>query len=165
MNEFKKSDLRTGMKVMTRKGSEYTYDEKQERFISDGGYSWFYLCDISDDLKCEPLSAFDITEVFEYQSIWQRKPEPKRMTKAEIEAALGYEVEIAPEVKEVERYAKKGEWIVVKTPNDDRFKVDEKYKAEVVIGDGILVLHPDGKCGGKAFMADRTYNVLEGYTP
>ena len=110
---MKKSDLRTGYRVTTRSGKKYTVlidavnvHGTESIFASKGGFNYFSHYD--DDLRCRSENKnYDIVKVEVpcgpgttlkdndngFITLWVR-PEPKEMTLAEIEAALGYPVKI-----------------------------------------------------------------------
>lgn len=123
-----KSDLRTGMIVTTRKGKEYVFvkgfivdDEYTMKSCEDGILvngqtpSWTKMTHYDDELKAGiGYESLDIMKVeisnhpYAFTNIpynkkhrklvWERK-EPKKMTVAEIEAILGYKIEVVSEVK------------------------------------------------------------------
>lgn len=88
-----------------------------ERYLVVGNFlmgesDYFIKGDFTDDLTNRGLRKFDIVRIYEdicrietlhnkdLDIIWERKP--KKMTKEEIEEALGYEIEIIKEVKEIQ---------------------------------------------------------------
>lgn len=107
------SDLKTGLVV------EYSNDEKalvvNNRLLSLVGYN--LLESYNDDLTCCSNPNYNIDRVYSLNAnelysledllcpdtsdlIWEREditPKPQKMTKAEIEAQLGYEIEIVEE--------------------------------------------------------------------
>ena len=121
---MKKSDIRNGMHVITMSDEEYVIiDNVQAReqiinnntadivMINVGYYhGWMDFDGYDDDLRYHKDAVYDIKEVYEprfysytlspvkedremFIKVWER-PIPKKMTKAEIEAELGYEIEI-----------------------------------------------------------------------
>lgn len=110
-----KSELKTGMVVTARDMEKYmVYKDcayKDEHTLSvlareDG--VWSSIDNYNDDLTVPDCRSLDIMKVevpkhprlawqkykeSNYTTIWERKP-PKKMTVAEIEAILGYSVEI-----------------------------------------------------------------------
>ena len=122
---MKKSELKTGYVVRLRNGNDYVvyrgvsimyngnhYTDVLVRVVGDES-SWFSLTDFGDDLLCNEFSEWDIVKVFnithaytlqnvKYNSnldndlLWSRV-EPKEMTLAEIEMALGYPIKIVKE--------------------------------------------------------------------
>lgn len=113
-----KSELKNGMVVTTRDMEKYMFYKdcvyKNEHTLSvfareDG--VWTNIDTYSDDLTFSDCKALDIMKVEvlkhprlawqkyntnNYVTIWERKS-PKKMTVAEIEAILGYKVEIISE--------------------------------------------------------------------
>lgn len=118
----KLSELKTGMRVILRNGSEYVVMKDCHMYFSDIDAlvnitkigSWLDINeDYYEDMTCaDGCTEFDIMEVYEfsfcgltihnlikninngkYACIYKRH-QPKKMTKAEIEAILGYEVDI-----------------------------------------------------------------------
>lgn len=88
-----------------------------ERYLVVGDFlmgesDYFIKDDFTDDLANRGLRKLDIIRIYEdihkietlhdkdLDIIWERKP--KKMTKEEIEEALGYEIEIIKEVKEIQ---------------------------------------------------------------
>lgn len=88
-----------------------------ERYLVVGDFlmgesDYFIKDDFTDDLANRGLRKLDIIRIYEdihkietlhdkdLDIIWERKP--KKMTKEEIEKALGYEIEIIKEVKEIQ---------------------------------------------------------------
>ena len=88
-----------------------------ERYLVVGDFlmgvnDYFIKGDFTDNLANRGLRKFDIVRIYEdicrietlhnkdLDIIWERKP--KKMTKEEIEEALGYEIEIIKEVKEIQ---------------------------------------------------------------
>lgn len=115
-----KSELKTGMIVITREGKEYMvfrdfhYQNKKpiDCIVSLTG-TWSDLLCFNEDLTCMAnIKDLDIMKVkviyhphlmfkndlnaTHYKTIWER-PEPKKMTVSEIEAILGYKIEIIAE--------------------------------------------------------------------
>lgn len=105
---MKKSDLKHGMWVRIRSGElcfvTYPYDDTALIITNDDGYD--YVISYNDDLTADWSDMErDIMEVFEPEwsnrplnvnrlvSIWKRGYK-KKMTVAEVEAVLGYAVEI-----------------------------------------------------------------------
>lgn len=128
---MKKSDIKNGMHVITKDGSEYIImsdiyapkqieDNNTAKVVMlgiDGGWMNFdqyddYLCfrDTEEEV-CDDDFLYDIEEVYipklyawtlesvleernknDFTRLWKRGV--KKMTKAEIEAELGYEIEI-----------------------------------------------------------------------
>ena len=94
--------------VELRNGERYLV---VENFLM-GESDYFIKGDFTDDLTNRGLRKFDIVRIYEdicrietlhnkdLDIIWERKP--KKMTKEEIEEALGYEIEIIKEVKEIQ---------------------------------------------------------------
>lgn len=124
---MKKSELRTGMIVTLRSGNEYVFfkdfavdddycmKNDNEGIIVNGQLpSWARIKNYSNDLKHNTYQDLDIVKVeipshpYAFTNIpydkrdrklmWERK-EPKKMTVAEIEAILGYKIEVVSEVK------------------------------------------------------------------
>ena len=114
-----RSDLRTGVVVTFRNGLKanvykefYNGNGNKDAALTDGN-TCICLDGYTKDLTCSWNNAYDIVEI-EYPlsvislcknpngsnlatgSIWKRET-PKRMTLAEIEAELGYKVEIVEE--------------------------------------------------------------------
>ena len=123
---MKKSDIKNGMHVITKDGSEYiimsnvgaqnqtTTCEIAMINLSNG---WMPFDEYDDNLRHiddddDRDDSYDIKEVYapkhyadtvisvlsrinkcKFVKLWER-PIPKKMTKAEIEAELGYEIEI-----------------------------------------------------------------------
>jgi len=113
---MKKSDLKTGMMVVTRDGDEYmvmlgvsyaglTSDSCDVIVSKDG---WIPLCNYSDDLnlKEDGMPEFNIVAVYlplraaslwrkdiakdrSWKCVWKREEPPVEMTVAEIEKKLG----------------------------------------------------------------------------
>ena len=116
---MKKSDLRTGMIVTLRNGNKkqvyidvVTNNLQNGNVITDGS-TWSDLYHYNEDLTYKGLRELDIVKVAYVgfvtglhagvespvgNTIWERK-EAKQMTVSEIEAILGYKVEIVSEVK------------------------------------------------------------------
>ena len=111
---MKKSDLKTGMVVELRNGTKSMVlldTPCGDVFVNDG--DWCNADSCNSGLKCFPSRCreLDVIRVYSAESayqmkfgrwgemkmIWERK-EPKKMTLAEIEAALGYPVEVIEEV-------------------------------------------------------------------
>ena len=121
---MKKSEIKNGMHVITKNGEEYVIIDNvkaREQIISNntadivminvGDYhGWMGFDGYDDDLCYSRDKDFDIKEVYEprfysyalspvkvyddmFIKVWER-PIYKKMTKAEIEAELGYEIEI-----------------------------------------------------------------------
>lgn len=119
---MKKYNIKNGMHVITKDGTEYVIISKVTALeqtgkhdtimvqINDNG--WMPLDNYDDDLhhKCEddfdikavymPLyfayvlsSVYDIFLKDKFIKIWER-PTAKKMTKADIEKELGYEIEV-----------------------------------------------------------------------
>lgn len=107
---MKKSDLKTGMVVELRDGTMCMVlldTPCGDVFVNVNG--WSDMNSYDDDWRCFPLiyRGFDIIRVYSAESayqmvfsrwgdmkmIWERK-EPNKMTLAEIEAELGYPVEV-----------------------------------------------------------------------
>ncbi len=114
-----KSELKTGMVVTMRSGKKmHVYiDAVTETCggcnIITNGDTWSDLCYYNEDLTYQGAKQQDIVKVELVatkmdlnanhgckigETIWVRE-EPKQMTVAEIEAILGYKVEIVSEVK------------------------------------------------------------------
>lgn len=123
-----KSDLRTGMIVTTREGKEYVFvkdfiidDDYTMKSCEDGILvngqipSWVNMRNYDDKLKAginyesldimkveipnHPYAFTNIPYNKKYRKlVWERK-EPKKMTVSEIEAILGYKIEVVSEVK------------------------------------------------------------------
>jgi hypothetical protein len=124
---MKKSDLRTGMIVTLRNGKEYVFfrnfvttTEYSMNTSADGVFvygqkrMWMLGCDYNNNLlmKEREHSQFDVMKVEmcnhpycfmdpEYgkdnrKLIWERQ-EAKKMTVSEIEAILGYKIEVVSE--------------------------------------------------------------------
>ena len=123
-----KSDLRTGMIVTTREGKEYVFvkdflvdDDYTMKSCEDGILvngqipSWTKMTHYDDKLKAgigyesldimkveipnHPYAFANIPYNKKYRKlVWERK-EPKKMTVSEIEAILGYKIEVVSEVK------------------------------------------------------------------
>lgn len=122
-----KSELETGMIVTLRNGNEYVFfkdfavdddycmKNDNEGIIVNGQLpSWARIKNYSNDLKHNTYQDLDIVKVeipshpYAFTNIpydkrdrklmWERK-EPKKMTVSEIEAILGYKVEIVSEEK------------------------------------------------------------------
>lgn len=113
--EFTKADLKAGYLVKDRQGDIKMVMPTQDSMIVvyKDGASWGDMNYINDDLtyKDSRHNEFDIMKVYGFSKygievlgfkignrplLWERK-EPKKMTVAEIEKALGYEVEIVSE--------------------------------------------------------------------
>lgn len=112
-----KSELRTGMVVTLRNGDKYmvfrgiqTNYTNEDVLVHPDANGWIRLGSYNEDMtqKGNQNDSFDIMEVWEadyplyfmssnkedhYFLIWERE-EPKEMTMAEIEAALGYKIKI-----------------------------------------------------------------------
>ena len=112
-----KSELRTGMIVTLRNGDRYmvfrgiqTNYTNEDVLVCPDETGWTRLESYNEDMtqKENRNDLFDIMEVWEadyplyfmssnkedhYFLIWERE-EPKEMTMAEIEAALGYKIKI-----------------------------------------------------------------------
>lgn len=124
---MKKSDLRTGMIVTLRNGNEYVFfknfittSDYSMRTSADGVFvygqkkMWMMVSDYNNELlmkergssqfdvmKVEmvghPYSFMDPTYEKNYRKlVWERQ-EAKKMTVAEIEAILGYKIEVVSE--------------------------------------------------------------------
>jgi hypothetical protein len=107
MSSFTKDDLKPGMWAKTRNANLYfvTYEYGENRLIFTSINKWDKISNYSFELLNNDTNALDIVEVFKplisqypldaanLVLIWKRE-EPKKMTVAEIEAALGYPVEI-----------------------------------------------------------------------
>lgn len=122
-----KSELRTGMIVTMRNGNEYVFfkdfavgddycmKNDNEGIIVNGQLpSWARIKNYNNDLKHNTYQDLDIVKVeipshpYAFTNIpydkgyrklmWERK-EPKKMTVSEIEAILGYKIEVVSEVK------------------------------------------------------------------
>ena len=114
-----KSDLRTGMTVVLRCGIKMNvYKNVHSDYWNDSdlltdGRTWLSLIDYTQEMKCLCNDDYDIVRVeliintvdicrnpndfvSSTELVWKRE-DPKRMTLAEIEAALGYEIEIIAE--------------------------------------------------------------------
>lgn len=110
--------VRSGEKLVLIKNMDFSFDDinvpdtNGSYFISITGYGYNLLDEYDDDLcvKDSNVDSFDIMKVEEattpyalgktmsnrkdwYKTIWER-PVPKKMTKAEIEEALGYKIEL-----------------------------------------------------------------------
>jgi hypothetical protein len=116
-----KSELKSGMMVVHRNGKKAIVmlnpdPPERELIFLDGGF--MPLSEYTEKLISIPTHKenegdYDIVEVMscgmdicwlfnneiqpKWKTIWQRKPKPKVMTLAEIEAELGYSVKIKPE--------------------------------------------------------------------
>lgn len=116
---MKKSDIKNGMHVITKNGIEYIVMSNVEAndqivtpntiMVRVNDYGWLSLDSYSDDLRHENDDVYDIETVYapryyrevlssvhdniNFIKVWER-PIPKSMTKEEIEAELGYEIEI-----------------------------------------------------------------------
>ena len=102
-----KKDLESGMVVEIRDGRRYLVIKKADgiNFMNLDGTNHFDETGIGDDMKApDVFEHCDIMKVFAGGTtlnncrkttdlIWERK-EPKEMTVAEIEAALGYPVKV-----------------------------------------------------------------------
>lgn len=111
-NSFTISDLKTGWVV------EYDNGERalvvNDRLLSDDGYNMLESYD--EDLTCvnprysiNRIYTINVDDVYNLEDflsfenlelVWERKnfvSEPRKMTKSEIEAQLGYEIEIVEE--------------------------------------------------------------------
>lgn len=115
-----KNELKTGMVVTLRNGdklrvfrdyaSDWTQDENESVCMVSTvcANDWWKLSAYTDDMKYEDDETCDIMEVYRpyhpydflrdfdesrYNLIWKRE-DPKEMTMAEIEAALGYKIKI-----------------------------------------------------------------------
>lgn len=102
-----KKDLESGMVVEIRDGRRYLVIKKADgiNFMNLDGTNHFDETGIGDDMKApDVFEHCDIMKVFAGGTtlnncrkttdlIWERK-EPKKMTVAEIEAALGYPVKV-----------------------------------------------------------------------
>lgn len=114
---MKKSDLKTGMMVVTRDNDEYmvmlnvefsaTGSKPQNFLVAKDG--WMPLSKYSDDLKLgedEEMPELDIVAVYsplmeaslwrknlsdtdDWECVWKREEQPVEMTVAEIEEKLG----------------------------------------------------------------------------
>ena len=118
-----KSELKTGMVVTRRDGKKltvyrncacsFTHPIYNDVFVNAETMTWHSMDDYNEDLTTsEGSSKFDIVLVelvhhpydfnqhtnnaMKEKTIWERNP-PKKMTVAEIEAELGYRVEIISE--------------------------------------------------------------------
>lgn len=124
-----KSDLKTGMIVTLRDGEEYVFIKdfvvgnnycigfsKDGAFINTQKKSWVSLDAYKDNLITNEIynKHFDIMKIEMANHVYSivdtsydkdsrrliyEREEPKQMTVAEIEAILGYKVEIVSEVK------------------------------------------------------------------
>lgn len=113
--EFTKADLKVGYLVVDRDGNIKMVMPTQDGMIVvyRDGTTWGDMNCINDDLTYHNNyhNHFDIMKVYGFSKygmealgfkigkrplLWERK-EPKKMTVAEIEKALGYEVEIVSE--------------------------------------------------------------------
>lgn len=118
-----KSELKTGMIVTQRNGDKKTvylsccsdWDAEPRDVILRGGYyrSWDGLEHYREDLTHKSFKDFDIVkvELVEHpydlakptdeanvvKTLWTRPEDTKKMTVAEIEAILGYKVEVVSE--------------------------------------------------------------------
>ena len=98
MKEFTKYDLKDGMRVINREGNERVivsgklYKEGYDELSYQGSLDSDYGSDLTDNVA----SCFDIIRVTDRDGtvLFERKPEPKEMTVAEIEKALGYSVKV-----------------------------------------------------------------------
>jgi glutaredoxin len=159
-----KSDLRTGMIVRCKNGKEFTVDaENKIMRTKDGHMSYFrYDENLLNVCRDEIGISYDIIEVI--GTIWKRKPEPKRMTKAEIETALGHPIEVVQEVREIKRRAKIYEHIkIVKqglhVPN---LNIGDIHRVINVDGDGSIDTDKENVFSGEQH---DEYVVLLGYQP
>ena len=116
---LKKSDLRTGMKVVTENGIEWRvllnaaheYDDTKDFLIRFDTAGWMKLSDYDDNLKIIDdrdrdgyVNSYDVKEVYEASHlmylfkqeygniVWDKLK--RKMTKEEIEKELGYKIEI-----------------------------------------------------------------------
>ena len=113
-----KSELKTGHVATLRNGQKYMiykdvcFSGKTTVLIASNGH--IYLDSFNDDLTHHNSGSFDIIKIEEcllamnlvqnvdqiyelhMKHIWERK-EPKKMTVAEIEAILGYKIEVVSE--------------------------------------------------------------------
>lgn len=112
-----KSDLRTGMAVVDRSGRKWFV--LKESYVKVGGSylegsfivskdgHWCVLDSFNEDLTMSNCREMDIVAVLMFEKIqdlvksgnsevviWKRKDPPKKLTLSELEAILGYEVEI-----------------------------------------------------------------------
>lgn len=111
-NPFTISDLKTGLVVEYANGKRALV--VKNRLLSVDGYN--SLESYNEDLTCanprytiNRIYTVDLNEVYKLEDflsfenlelVWERKnfvSEPRKMTKAEIEAQLGYEIEIMEE--------------------------------------------------------------------
>jgi hypothetical protein len=159
-----KSDLRTGMMVTYRNGLTRTVNVEKQRFECDDGMHSMNFSRYNDDLTIRDYSTSDYDIVEIYNTIWKRKPEPKRMTKAEIETALGHPIEVVQEVREIKRRAKIYEHIkIVKqglhVPN---LNIGDIHRVINVDGDGSIDTDKENVFSGEQH---DEYVVLLGYQP
>lgn len=106
-NESLKGFLTERRVVEFRNGERYLV--AGDFLMGESGY--FMKDDFTDDLANHGLHKFDIVRIYEdiaginalydkdLDIVWERKP--KKMTKEEIEEALGYEIEIIEKAKEI----------------------------------------------------------------
>ena len=112
-----KRDLKTGMVVIDRAGHKWFVLKEscvklggnflEGNFLVNKNGSWVILDDFNEDLTYPNCKDMDIVEVLKVEHIqdlvksvnkavviWKRKDPPKKLTLSELEAILGYEVEI-----------------------------------------------------------------------
>ena len=115
---MKKSDLKTGMKVVLRNGEEYLLLLNTEEVLGtyniliplcENNSGWLSFDSYNEDLTCEDgYNEYDIMKVFTpyciwtllydsfWDKVWERK-DKKKMTIEDIEKELGYEITIVKE--------------------------------------------------------------------
>lgn len=114
---MKLGELRTGMVVTLRNGGKYMVFRKihsdwtnDDVLVQLNGDDYLFLAEYDSDMMCKGAyhDPFDIMEVWvarqplnfvsfnkeEYYTLLWKREEPKEMTMAEIEAALGYKIRI-----------------------------------------------------------------------
>lgn len=126
---FKKDDIKPGYLVEHKNGLlrlvTFTNNNKPDKILVSDEGQWGYLHNYSDELTVDFNSGYDIVKIYGFTRwcyealmcetdgrplLWERKeekveekkPEPKKLTVAEIEKELGYSVEIISEGAENE---------------------------------------------------------------
>lgn len=81
---MKKSDLKYGNVVETRKGCKYLYHCKNsDKFLNLDGDGFLWICDFDKNLKCinKTFNEFDIMKVYKdytcKELLWERKEKTK----------------------------------------------------------------------------------------
>jgi len=104
---FTKDDLKDGMRIYLEDGATtnfgtsisgvdafYVCGDEAVIHFPDGGYVYMTLSDLSEDMKTPSGQRVMLITDRDDTVLFERKPEPKEMTVAEIEKALGYSVKV-----------------------------------------------------------------------